>query len=568
MAKLGEKAEPILTVVKDGFNQLLQEVLKLTENVDFEALAEKIKGGFQYFIDTIIPAIKDGFQWILDNKDILIAGIVAIGTGMLAWNVVSIVQGVVGAIKTWTVATEGMTVAQRLLNLAMSANPIGLVVTAITALVAGFTVLWNTSDSFRQFWIDLWDKLKSAVGTVVDWIKANWESIVLFMMNPFAGLFKYLYDNFEGFRNTVDSVMSKIVQFFKDCWTNIKSAWSGVSTWFSDTSSKVSDAFKNIPSKIKEFFSNAWAKAKEAWSTVTTFFSDTKDKVIDAFVSLPADMLDVGKNLVEGLWNGVKDKTDWVIKKLKSFGDDVLGGIKKFFGIASPSKEMAEIGKFLDEGLAQGIEKNKKTVTKATDNMSNVVLGTVSGIKTEIQALNSLKLNASDNPFENWSHKQLNSENVVLIKQLGEVENGIANIGKAIASNLQKDGCKSTKTLQDKFMEFIDKSQSKLDTWKNGWGKVCSYMSEQFSKAGNTALSFIKKIGDYQEQVNQTQIEQLDYETKKFNETKNAELLKVQETNNAELLALQAKLNAGLISEEEYTLGKNALAQQYADYEK
>jgi phage-related protein len=433
MAKLGEKAEPILTAIKDGFNTLLQEVLKLTEGVDFNALAEKIKGGFAYFIDTIIPAIKDGFQWILDNKDILIAGIVAIGTGMLAWNVVSIIQGVVGAVKAWTVATEGMTVAQRLLNLAMSANPIGIIITVITALVTAFVVLWNKSDAFREFWIGLWDKIKEATSIAITkvkeffsnlWtdIKAIWSSTVEWFKNIGSKIS-------DGFKTALD----KVKDFFSNAWSKVKDAWSSVSTWFSDVGEKIVNAFKNIPTKIKEFFSNAWNNVKTAWSTVSTFFTDIKDKVVNAFKELPEKMLTVGSDLVEGLWNGISNMTKWVTDKIKGFSSDVLGGIKKFFGIASPSKEMAKIGKFLDEGLAQGIEKNKKKVTKATDSMSEDVVSSIKGIEEELKQLNIANKikelgGKVENPFDSWSNSKLNA-------QINELERKYASINEKLISN-------------------------------------------------------------------------------------------------------------------------------------
>lgn len=433
MAKLGEKAEPILTALKDGFNVLLQEVLKLTEGVDFNALAEKIESGFAYFIDTIIPKIKEGFNWIIENKDILIAGIVAIGTAMLAWNVVSIIQGVVTAIKGWQKAVEGLTLAQKALDLVQKATPMGLIISLIAGLVAAFVLLWNKSDAFREFWIGLWDKLKSVVGTVVDWIKENWDTMLLFLMNPVAGVFKYLYENFDGFREKVDAVVKKVVQFFKDCWSNIKSAWSGAKAYFDDLGEKIANAFKNIPTKIKEFFSNAWNNVKNAWSGVTTFFTEIKDNVINAFKELPTKMLTVGEDLVKGLWNGIKDMTSWVVGKIKGFTGDVLGGIKKFFGIHSPSKEMAKIGKFLDEGLAQGIEKNKTVVTKATDNLGKELLGSLSGIEKQIENKKlAEKLVAlggkSENPFKGWTHAQLNEESV-------QLESTLANINKQIIEN-------------------------------------------------------------------------------------------------------------------------------------
>lgn len=64
-----------------------------------------------------------------------------------------------------------------------------------------------------------------------------------------------------------------------------------------------------------------------------------------------------GENLIEGLWGGISNKTDWIIEKIKGFGDSVLSGIKSFFGIESPSKVMRDqVGKFLAEGVAVGFE--------------------------------------------------------------------------------------------------------------------------------------------------------------------------------------------------------------------
>lgn len=433
MAELGAKAEPIMTSIRNGFNQILQSIIQLISGADFEAIKAGIESAFAYFIDTIIPAIVNGFQWIMDNKDILIAGIVAIGTAMLAWNVVSMIQGVVTAIKGWQKAVEGLTVAQKLLDLVQKATPMGLIISLIAGLVAGFIHLWNTSDKFRQFWIDMWEGLKNAVGVVVDWIKENWQSLLLFIVSPLAGVFKILYDNFEGFRKVVQKVLNAVKKFFTDAWNSIKKTWSASASWFSNIASKVVSAFKNIPNNIKTFFTNAWNNIKKAWSNVTSFFVDIKEKIINSFKNLPSQMLSVGTDLVKGLWNGIKDMSSWIIGKIKGFTGDVLGGIKKFFGIKSPSREMAKIGKFLDEGLAQGIEKNEKVVTKATDELGKNVLTSLSGIEKELENANIkekiLALGGKvENPFAKWTWRQLDGEATKLKSQLDSInEKIIAN---------------------------------------------------------------------------------------------------------------------------------------------
>ena len=84
------------------------------------------------------------------------------------------------------------------LNVTMLANPIVLIIAAIAALVAAFIYLWNTNEDFRQFWIDLWEGIKNVVANVVEalkgfftkvieFVKNNWQALLLFLVNPFAG---------------------------------------------------------------------------------------------------------------------------------------------------------------------------------------------------------------------------------------------------------------------------------------------------------------------------------------------------------------------------------------------
>ena len=109
---------------------------------------------------------------------------------------------------------------------------------------------------------------------------------------------------------------------------------------------------------------------------VTTF----KEKGLTAFV-------DVGKNLVQGLWNGINNAKDWVLDKIKGFGKAILDGIKSFFGIKSPSRLMRdEVGKYVAEGIGVGFEDElsnvyddmQKAVDLETEKMSaNVQTGNV-----------------------------------------------------------------------------------------------------------------------------------------------------------------------------------------------
>ena len=102
-------------------------------------------------------------------------------------------------------------------------------------------------------------------------------------------------------------------------------------------------------------------------------------------------VFNIGKDLVRGLWNGIKDMTSWVIGKIQGFGESILGGIKSFFGIKSPSRVFRDqVGKMLTEGMADGIEANADAPLNAMTNLSNDLLN-------EAEGLNGLALERSIN---------------------------------------------------------------------------------------------------------------------------------------------------------------------------
>lgn len=225
MAKLGEKVEPITTKVREGFTKILDKILELVGGADLEAFGEKIDAAFDTFINDALPKIIDGLQWIVDNKDGLIAGIAGIAAAMLTMNVANMIMNVVKAFKAFKTAQEGATVAQWLLNLAMNANPIGIIVSLIMGLVTAFVILWNKSEAFRNFWIGLWDKIKSVAS-----------------------------DAWKGLSDGA-----------KKAWEGIKSVFSKVGSFFSDT------------------FSKAWQKVKDIFSTGGKIFDGIKDGIVSAF---------------------------------------------------------------------------------------------------------------------------------------------------------------------------------------------------------------------------------------------------------------------------------------------
>lgn len=343
----------------------------------------------QWFVDEGLPALKTGWQWIKDNIPtiaVVVAGLTA------AWLAFGGAQKIASAIST------AYTAVQWALNAAMNANPIGLIILAITALVAAFVYLWNNCESFRNFWIGLWDSIMQILSPVIEWIKQAfaqaWEAIkvvwdyvkpyfemcwnnikVIFSVvkEVLGNYFKTAWENIKVVWDLVVSyfqmiweniklvfsVVKKVLSGdFKGAWEDIKKIWSNVAAWFG----KVWDGIKQIFANVGTFFSDSFKTAlegvKNIWGNVKEFFSETWTKIKDAFKI--DDMAKIGKDLLTGLWNGITDKIGWLKDKVTGVVDTIKGWFtgKDGFDEHSPSKWSEEVFVNVNKGSAKGLEKS------------------------------------------------------------------------------------------------------------------------------------------------------------------------------------------------------------------
>ena len=99
--------------------------------------------------------------------------------------------------------------------------------------------------------------------------------------------------------------------------------------------------------------------------------------IIEGFASGASRILDIGKNIVEGVWQGIKNAAKWLKDKVFGFFDDIVGGVKDFLGISSPSKVFAGIGGFMAEGLGEGFDDQFKSVKKDIENSMSFDAGNI-----------------------------------------------------------------------------------------------------------------------------------------------------------------------------------------------
>ncbi|MDK4444906.1 phage tail tape measure protein [Enterococcus faecium] len=160
-------------------------------------------------------------------------------------------------------------------------SPVGLVIAAVALLVVGFIYLWNTSEDFRNFWIGLWEGIKSAVSSAVEWIQNAWKSTGEWFNN----LWKSIKEGADNVWTTIQEDPGKAADWIKNKWTETKeffsSIWDGIKEAASSAWEGIVNilapyviAIKNVFQPMIDFFTNLWSQigsiAGSAWEIIKT----------------------------------------------------------------------------------------------------------------------------------------------------------------------------------------------------------------------------------------------------------------------------------------------------------
>lgn len=210
------------------------------------------------------------------------------------------------------------------------------------------TILMKGVQLLGQLAMGLIQAIPTLIANIPKIIRAIVDTLMAFQwLNLGRNIIKFLGDGIGAMKDFVVKKGSEILTGLKNTMMNLpstlanigKSAMHGLGNTISGLVSYVKTAALKIASGIES-----------------------------AILTLPGKMLSIGKNIVQGLWDGISDMTGWVIGKIQGFGESVLGGIKDFFGIKSPSRLMRdEVGKYMAQGVGVGFEKNipVKQMTKS-----------------------------------------------------------------------------------------------------------------------------------------------------------------------------------------------------------
>ena len=253
------------------------------------------------------------------------------------------------------------------INAVMLANPIGIVIVAITALVAGFIYLWNNCEGFRQFWINLWENIKLVVSTavqnvknflsgIVDFIRNNWQALLTLLVNPFAGAFALLYNNCASFRNFINTFLNNLKTVITSVLTAVKSFVINAVNTIRNT---VSNILSNIKSAVSNGINNVYNTIRNGLNNAVNFIK-----------SLISQAYSWGSDLIGGIANGIRNG----ISKITSAVRNVADTIKSYLHFSVP-----DVGPLTDyeswmpdfiQGMAKGIDDNKYRLVDAVQSMA------------------------------------------------------------------------------------------------------------------------------------------------------------------------------------------------------
>lgn len=302
------------------------------------AIGEDIKPSLKNLCDTTSTFLIGNFLPMALNIVKQVPTIIAtIGPLLLEKGVDMLVQLSEGFKKAFpTLISTALTTIQGFANYIAQQAP--------TVIAKGFEMLNNLADGVISALPVMIQKLPQIITTFVNVIHNNMPTILRkgfdLIVKLISGILSAIPTLIANIPQIINAIVSTLMVFQ---WLNIgKNIINGIGSGIKGMVSWVKEVAKTILEGIKSSFSGS---------------------------------SNVGVQLVKGLWNGIKSVKDWILQKIKGFGDSVLKGLKSFFGIHSPSKVMAdEVGKFLPQGMAVGIEANAKDVYDAMNGISKETL--------------------------------------------------------------------------------------------------------------------------------------------------------------------------------------------------
>jgi tape measure domain-containing protein len=202
-----------------------------------------------------------------------------------------------------------------------------------------FSGIWDVICGAFQIFIfgRIWGILRGGLAKIGSLWSSGWNGI----RNFFMSIVNFIKGGVSGWVNGIRSIISGGINFIKNVW-NL--GWNGIKQTISVNARGILSIVRDLPSKITGFFR-----------------------------ALPGNLLQIGKDIINGLVRGIRNSLGAVMGAAQAIIDKIPGPIKKALGINSPSRVMAEIGKWITEGLAKGMLSGSKKVAETSKKLHELI---------------------------------------------------------------------------------------------------------------------------------------------------------------------------------------------------
>ena len=449
----------------------------------------------------VVSAVGDFVGFIVDNGDAILAVIAGIGAGMLVWNVASVINSVVGAIKAYQLANEGATVAQALFNAVLNANPLMLIVTVITAVIVAIVAFIATNEDARAKIVEIWNKIKSVVGGIIDALATFFTETIPNAIGVMIEWFKSVPEKIGQAINTIKTIISAVFGAIKTIITGYVNAWKTVITTVWEAIKTVVTGYVNIVKTVistvfniiktiittyvnlwKLAITTAWNIIKNTVTTVVNGIRTTVSSVFNIIKTTISTVMNTIKSTISSVWNTIKSTVSSVVNGIKTVISSIFNAIKALIrgdmdGVKSNLSNAWNAIKNIVSSVVNGI---KSVISSVFNGIKSIVSTVTNGIKSTISSVwNGIKNTTSSvfNGIKSTMTNALNSAKNSVVNACQNIftgmKNAFSNVGstfKSIGKNVI-DGIKNGitgavsglyTTIKNALSGLVDKAKSAL----------------------------------------------------------------------------------------------------------
>lgn len=340
--------------------------------------------------------------------------------------------------------------------------------------------------------------LSTSFGKLFAVLSANPILVVVALVAGLVAAFITAYNTSEEFREKVDAAFSAIRTVVE---TVINVVVSTI-RWFVDTAILAKDTV-----------SGAFNSVKQTISDVFTAISDKVSEVWEEIKNIPSEIVGIGRNVVEGLWEGVNEKVNWIKEKFSGFVGILKGIFTSGFETNSPSKFTAQIGEWVAEGLAQGMQRDTSAI-QAAEQLTGDVKDTLADLDNASVELEAPKTAFSGDDFLDGMLAETDSAYTVYMEEWQQKQADAQKLaGEIYKENLQDLKDQMLAQMNSYLFDFEDVGErlmegvaSGIDNGKSGVVNSIREALEQAVREARETLDIhspsgvFEKIGGYMAQ--------------------------------------------------------------------